>query len=197
MKKLFLAAVMAAALFACSDDSDSTTNSGGNNNNPENPQNPENPENPVTLATLNGTWKLTSFTSTQAFDLNNDGTSSADVISESGCYNNSKIIFGQNSHATFIIQLLDVGLAVVNNQNLNFTTACESGTSEDYFYTSTDTSVSFTINDGIENEPIVFTRSGNTLTATFPEILAIPYAGSVNDYDYHFYGGTIVFTKLQ
>lgn len=52
--------------------------------------------------TLTGTWKLTSWISSSPVDINNDGVTSTDLLTEFDCYNNETIVF--NADGTGISQ---------------------------------------------------------------------------------------------
>ena len=82
MKKIFLNLFILSGLLlatACSSDSDD------NDNNAE----------------LEGTWRLTAWNVGESYDLNNDGTSSSNLLDEIDCYNNETISFA-NGVATYM-----------------------------------------------------------------------------------------------
>ncbi|RZJ72072.1 MAG: DUF5004 domain-containing protein [Flavobacterium sp.] len=131
MKKFAFIALAAIMAVSCSDDDSS--NSG-----------------------LSGTWKLTSITTDQAVDANEDGTSSTDLIAETGCFDESNIIFKSGNNAELNINAYVGG------------TSCFE-ISSDATWTKDGNEVTFTFDnyDGTETE--VFTKSGNTLTLDSPD----------------------------
>jgi len=53
-----------------------------------------------TTANLEGTWKLTAFNTENAYDLNEDGTTSTSVMDETSCYQNETITFNADGTGT-------------------------------------------------------------------------------------------------
>ena len=175
MKKLFTLIAAAILTMSCGSDDDAQTN-----------------------ASVNGTWKLTAFELEEAVDFNDDGTASTDLIAETGCYNNSTIVFNDNNGiATFSIQELDIeiNLVVGTENTYEYTINCDPAMAEVATYTvnGNNVTVTFDYGDG-ETEDTVFVRSGNTLTVTIPEIVYVPEENS-GDVSYTFLGATLQFTK--
>jgi hypothetical protein len=81
-KMLMLAVAGCLSLTACSNDDD---NNGVNNN---------------TNADLTGTYRMTSWNAPMAVDLNGDGTTNTNVMTETNCYNNSMMTINQNGTYT-------------------------------------------------------------------------------------------------
>ncbi|MEZ4857604.1 MAG: hypothetical protein R2781_02215 [Flavobacteriaceae bacterium] len=49
---------------------------------------------------IEGTWKLTAFTTETGFDFNNDGTASTNLLAETNCYQNETLEFSSNGSGT-------------------------------------------------------------------------------------------------
>lgn len=156
MKKIaFFALAACATLASCSEDDSTAVN---NNTN----------------ASLVGTWKLTALNVTEAIDLNGDGTSSTNMVDETGCYDGSTIVFNADNTAVLTMEEADISIdenmAVVINCNM---LEPVSGT-----YVENGNNVDITI----DGETGTAVKSGNTLTLT-------EAAGTQQ------LGGTLVFTK--
>ena len=178
MKKLFVLAAMAFLTVSCSDDDNNSTGS----------------------TSIEGTWKLTTFDHNEEVDLNEDGTASADMISESGCYGNSNITFSADQVATINIEELEINLDLVvgTEDSYEYSLECVESTPEVATYSVSGNSVSVVstyIEDGVtETETIVLTRSGNTLTVSIPAFTDVPVEEN-GEISYSFVGATLVFTK--
>ena len=125
MKKLFLSllAVSTLILNSCSSDDD------GNSSN----------------VSLVGTWKLTAWNSTTAFDINNDGTASTNLLQEFDCYDNETIVFSANN------------TAIANSTSYaDITAEITAGTTDEYTYT-------IECIDEADFFPLTWTLNGNTL----------------------------------
>lgn len=143
MKKInsFMLAVAGCfALASCSSDD----NGGGNPN-----------------ATVAGTYNMTSWNSPNAIDFDNDGTSSANMMDESTCYDNSKMVLHQDGTYTMAYNFIGItgttaSCAPVENTsgtwvrsgNTITTTSMVNGV-------ATDTDYSFAVGSG---------TNGNTMT---------------------------------
>ena len=113
--------------------------------------------------TLSGTWKLTAFNTTTAYDWNNDGAGSINILDEVDCLENETFVFGSNntvvSNNTSFLDL-EIELVVGTTDEFTFFVDCE----EDIFsfsltYTRDGNSVVF--ND--EGDLLEGTISGNTI----------------------------------
>lgn len=82
--------------------------------------------NEVILPPIVGTWVISEFNLVNdAFDLNEDGIESNEIISESGCYQGEKIIFNLDGTAS-ITYTTDLGLVIINSNNVeSFSYMCE------------------------------------------------------------------------
>lgn len=168
MKKLALIALAAFAIGCSDDDSNSTAN---------------------VNASVDGTWKLTAFTLDEPVDFNGDNAASTNLITESGCYNNSTIVFVSGTNATINLQELDVTL-ISTELGSSLAIDCIDSTPMVSTYSVTDNSVVF---DG-ETEQ-AFVRSGNTLSVHLPGVTGVPVEGTDGEITYDFVGATLVFTK--
>jgi hypothetical protein len=169
MKKIFLLAVSCFAILSCSSDDEGTSS-----------------------ASLVGTWKVTSFTTGVGVDFNNDGTASTNFLTESGCYDNSNLIFAANNVATANFQELDIILDIdfVNPENSIYEVDCLPATPVVGTWAQGGNSVTVTI----DGEPAVLTINGNTMTAVFDEFVDIEtYENGETVYSYT--SATMVFTK--
>lgn len=118
---------------------------------------------------INGTWKMTAFLSENAYDLNSDGTSSNNVIVETGCYDNELIIINSDGTST-----------VISNSYLDIILELVAGTTDQFEYVFNcvlenetlqldwildGTTVSFLDGNDVVAEA---TLSNNTLTFVLP-----------------------------
>lgn len=168
MKKLALIALAAFAIACSDDDNDSAVN---------------------VNASIDGTWKLTAFTLDEPVDFNGDNAATTNLITESGCYDNSTIVFVSGTNATLNLQELDITL-VSTELGTDLAVDCIDSVPMIYTYTVTDNSVMF---DGETAQ--AFTRSGNTLSVHLPAVTGVPVEGTDGEVTYDFVGGTLVFTK--
>lgn len=131
MKKVFLVAGLALMAVSCNDDD---SKSG---------------------AKLQGTWKVTSLTTSTPIDLNGDGTASTNLIAETGCYGNTTLVFGNSS--TVVLDAEEFGFDQTTGQ-----TTCTSSPAANGVYAVNGDLVSVVV----QGETTVLTRSGNTLSRT-------------------------------
>jgi hypothetical protein len=141
MKKLLMMACAAAALMSCSDD-----------------------DNENTAVGLSGTWKLTTFTTGFPVDYNNDGSATTNFKNETGCYNNTTLVFGTNNTAIATIEEpeIDYELVAGTEDTYEFTVDCGTTTPQTGTYAESGNNVVITI----AGDPATFVKSGNTLTLT-------------------------------
>lgn len=147
-----------------------------------------------TETSIVGTWKLTSFNMNESFDLNNDGTASTSLISESGCYNNSNIVFNSNGIAYATIEELEINLDIVvgTENTMEYTIACLPGTSQGAAYIVEGNTVTV-VAPG--EDSLSLTKSGNTLSVSIPQMTSVPVEDTNGEVTYDFIGATLVFTK--
>lgn len=121
----------------------------------------EDQDDKITNASIEGTYKLTTFTLPAPVDYNNDGVATTDLIEESGCYDDSEITLSPNGSAVFNIQSLDIEY-IPEDENGNPATVveCYFEGPETANYTFSNTTVTFSV----AGESMSFTRSGNALT---------------------------------
>jgi len=169
MKKLFFAAALIGLTFAaCSDDDDQQTN-----------------------VSVEGNWKLTGFTLDEPVDFNQDGTATANLIGETGCYTNSGIVFSGTGQAVVSLEGLDVEL-IVEGGTETINIDCLPPDVAIGPYTVTENTVVLSGNAGEGDQDVVLTRSGNTLSVYFPEIQDVPVEGGG---EAEVVGATLTFTK--
>jgi len=151
MKKIFALLAAFILCISCSSDDDSDQDGGDIN--------------------LIGTWLLTSFTTETAFDLDNDGDSSNDLLIETGCLQNETLVFAIDNTATaFSTTFLDifVNIAIGDDGSEEFVQIvnCE----EDNFVTQLTWSINgntVTISDGEETFNAII--DGDELSFVLPE----------------------------
>ncbi len=119
-------------------------------------------------AMIVGTWKLTSWSSENPYDLNNDGTQSENLLDEMDCYTNELLIFNEDGTATSESNSyaeISVELVVGTENDYDFTIECideidiTNGSWEE-----SDNTVTFT-SDGQE---IIMTLFDDELSFVFP-----------------------------
>jgi hypothetical protein len=141
------------------------------------------------LASIEGTWKLTSYTLENSYDINQDGMSSNDIISETdGCFLEDTWVFNSD-HTGRTTQSSILTLALTTPGN--FSVTCNRNTNAMAFTWSLNSITNEVIIDfGPSGYRCVL--SGNKLTYTRPEIGIVPFVtGNQNASDIE----TVVFTK--
>lgn len=133
MKKLVTLILVAAIFVSCSSDDDD----GG--------------------VAIEGTWKMTAFTTQNAYDLNGDGIISNDVMGQTNCFQNETLVFNANgTGADMSTSRLDIELELV------------AGTTDEYEYTieciSENTTTAFTWTQN--GDTVIVTQADATLTGT-------------------------------
>ena len=135
MKKIVFTLLIASMLFSCKKDDDGNTE-----------------------ISLDGTWRLTAFTTENAYDLNEDGTSSNDVIAETGCYQNETLVFNSDNTGTATTRsFADISLELVT------------GSTTEYEY-------SVECIQETDDTAITWTQTGNTVVVSG---LGVAYTGTV------------------
>lgn len=160
MKKFAFIALAAIMAVSCSDD-DSSNNS--------------------STSGVSGTWKLTSVTTYEAVDVNEDGTSSRNLIAETGCFEGSTIKFNSGNNA-------DVTL----NFYVGSTTCAEASTVAEYNVDGNEVTLKYTYEGEVDTE--VYTKSGNTLTFDSPDFYEAEVTVGGNT-QYVTVGAVLVYTK--
>ncbi len=126
MKKVLSLLAIALVLISCSGDDDNKSSN----------------------VAVEGTWKMTVFSGETAVDLDMDGDSSNNLITETGCYQNETFVFNAD------------GTGAINSSSyLDITLEIVAGSTDDYEYT---------IDCVQENDSSVMTwiQSGNSVTVT-------------------------------
>ncbi len=122
MKKILLVVLLAVTAFACGTDDDASSD-----------------------VSVSGTWNLTYFGGETPVDFNGDGTASANIITETGCYAGSNIVF------------MSEGTAIVNNTTYaDIAVVVESGN-------ETNASYDVTCESDPEAIPATWTKNGTTI----------------------------------
>ena len=164
MKKIFTLGLISLLSLSCSKDDESSTT---------------------------GTYVLTSITTDDALDFNNDGNNSKNFISESGCPSDSKIILSDNGSLIFQIQIAEINLNNPGASTNSYTSNCIEPSAFPGTWTEAGPNLIFTI----ENSPEQFIKNGNTISyygSDFIEYLVnTDFAPQVNST-----GATLVFTKI-
>jgi hypothetical protein len=144
MKKFFLG--FAAMLFLVACESNSTNN--GNNN-----------------AAIAGDYVLTALSSDVAVDLNSDGSSSMDLMSETTCFDAMTISFGINGDFTSTIA--EVGFD--QNNVLTCSTSVQSGT---YSYANNLLTITVNVNGGTatDSQAVVLTPTNLSFSVTDADV---------------------------
>ena len=114
----------------------------------------------IQTASIEGTYKLTTFTLPAPVDYNNDGVATTNLIEETGCYDDSEITLSANGNAVFNIQSVEIDY-IPEDENGNPATVveCYSEGPETSNYTFSNTTVTFSL----AGESMSFTRTGNSL----------------------------------
>ncbi|MBR9915261.1 MAG: hypothetical protein GYB32_10625 [Algicola sp.] len=118
---------------------------------------------------LEGTWLLTAWLIDEAYDLNNDGTESFNLLDEMDCYNNETIVF--NSDGTAVVTStsyaeIDVSIEVGTTDSFDYIVNCIQETEvSNVAWTQNNNTV--TISDG--SSDLEWTLSGNQLSIFVPE----------------------------
>jgi hypothetical protein len=170
MKKIILMALAISSLLSCSNSDDDNSS-----------------------VAIDGTWKLTAFSTQDPCDFNNDGVATTNFMNETGCYNNSKIVFTGSNTATAAIQevLIDMTVTVGTTNGYTVVVDCEANPIPENVPWSQNGNI---VTIGASPDNLDFTLSGNTLSATIPNFTQIQtYQNGTIITD--FTGATLVFTK--
>lgn len=122
---------------------------------------------------LEGTWQMTLFDVGEAYDLNDDGTASSDVIAETGCYQNETLEF--NSDGTGVSTNrssadVEVTLVTGTTDEVMYTVTCiDDLLIQDFTWGLTGSTALITI----DNFFITASLDGDTLTFTIPSGFSI------------------------
>ena len=164
MKKLAFIAIAAVAFASCSDDDSNDNNA----------------------AALAGEWKLTAATMGEAYDINNDGVASTNLMTQTSCFNNSALVLTATGQAVVALEDMNVGFST--GPSTNFTIDCVSPDVLTGTFSINDNRV--IISNGVDGYE--FTRNGNTMTLHFDGYYGVPgQSGS----PIYFTDADFVFTK--
>ncbi len=151
MKRLILSvlAVSVMAFSSCSSDDDNITSPTGS---------------------LEGTWKLTAWNTSTAYDINNDGTASQNLLQELNCYNNETILFNANNigvATSTSYAEIEVEITAGTTDEYTFISECIDE-NETFPFTYSLSGNNLTIDAG-DGEVVVATLTGNTFSYVIPE----------------------------
>ena len=119
-------------------------------------------------ASIEGTWKLSSWSAEEAVDLNNDGVAHLNLLDEMNCYANETIVFTSNTATYNGTSYADItfDLETGSSNQYNYTINCiEENSSQQGTYVKNGNTVVITF----EGDNTVATVSGNQLTFLVPE----------------------------
>lgn len=174
MKRFLLLFTIISCLVSCSSDDDGAADPGDS---------------------LTGTWKLTAWNTQTAFDINNDGTASTNILDEINCLDNETITFNINNTAVVNnTSALDIEVFVDPDSSNGFVFEVDCESISDIINLSWDKNGNQVIllEEGFEDEPIVANLDGTTLTIIINDALEV--YGS--DFDVEFTEDfVIVYTK--
>jgi hypothetical protein len=179
MKKIAFIALTAFLMLSCSEDEETNTIQVNN------------------VVSIEGNWKLTGYTTDGETDFNNDGTPTTNLITESGCYSNSKLEFNGDNTALFSMDTAVTDLSFVEGEDgaegsYQYSVECSTeAATENATYTADANSVVLTLASG---EAVTFVKSGNTLTAYMPNKVEVKTEtdGAITS---SVVGVTLVYTK--
>lgn len=137
MKKVLFTALVAFAIASCSDDDNKTSDTG-----------------------LAGTWKLSSIVVPTAIDLNGDGKKTNDLVKESGCMDESNILFPTDTTKQAIVKMQN--LEITTGADGKNTATCSAPETTNSTYTATEDKVKLTF----DGELVTFTKTGKILSST-------------------------------
>jgi hypothetical protein len=130
-------------------------------------------------STIAGSWKITSFSFSNNYDLNNDGVALSNVLEETGCNEGDRLLFnadgsGEIQSDAFLLNISADDLIIEEDDGTItaieiYGTECEEDDFNVYEITFTWTQDGNTITTTTAfNETIIYTLSGNTLTNFIP-----------------------------
>lgn len=124
-----------------------------------------------TSSSIDGTYKITSFTTYDPIDGNNDGNATRNYIDETGCYDNSTIILKPDNTALVRFQSAELELNQVAGTNqYQYTSTCNNAYSIDATWTKIDNDITITIEGKTED----FIISDNKLYYSLTDIVEYP-----------------------
>lgn len=122
---------------------------------------------------LVGTWRMTSFSTENAYNLNGDGTANTDVIVETGCYQNETIEFiADNTGVSRSTSFLDIEtiITVGTTNEVEYNIDCVAEIFNSNFTWSQNGSAVSITDTGVT---ITGTLIGSTITLVIPEGFSI------------------------
>jgi len=152
MKKIFTLGLISLLSLSCSKDDESTTT---------------------------GTYILTSITTEDALDFNNDGVFSRNYLSETNCSSNSKVILSENGAMIIQLQIANANLNNPGGTDNTYTIDCSEPSAFNGTWVEAGPNLLLTI----ENESETFIKNGNSISY---------YSADIIEYLENFGGSTIV-----
>jgi len=122
-----------------------------------------------TDVTVVGTWKMTAWNVNEAQDLNEDGTSSTNLLDEMDCYNNETVVF--NADFTGIAMStsyadIELNLVIGTTNEFDYSITCVPEIENTDLTWAQSGNIVATTSTGITNN---FTLNGNELSFLIPE----------------------------
>lgn len=176
MKKIFLLGCLFVILVSCSSDDSVPLNETDN---------------------LLGLWRLTEWNTETAFDINEDGTASTNLLNEIDCLNNETITFNASNTAfvdTTSSLDIEVYLETGTTNSFEFDVDCDFETDSFVLNWNRTENQILLIEEGFEDEPLIAVIDGNTLTFTLTDALVVYDDNFEVEFTEDF---TIVYTKQE
>ena len=164
MKKIVILGLFSFLLLSCSKDDESSTP---------------------------GTYVLTSITTDDAVDFNNDGNNTKNFIAETGCPSDSKVILSDNGSFIYQIQIAEINLNNNGGTTNSYSVDCVAPSAFPGTWTEIGPNLLLTV----ENQSEQFIKNGNTISfygSDFIEYLD----NTTGTTQIKSIGATLVFTKI-
>src|SRR5690606_23234343 len=111
-------------------------------------------------ASIEGIWELRSLSVESAFDFNDDGTSSTDLIDEVPCYDDDYLEFNADGSVQIVNAFTQISIDVISDTEYEYVYQCLTGLNIGSIWTQDGNSV--TVENG--SNDLVGTIDGNELT---------------------------------
>ncbi|GGW67044.1 lipocalin-like protein [Winogradskyella epiphytica] len=121
------------------------------------------------MTELHGTWSVVSLSIETAFDLNNDGVASRNLVEETPCYNGDYVNFNSDGDVRVVTALTDISVNVNSSTDYNYTYECLPGIDQESTWTRNENVVTITM----LGYTLSGTISGNTMTVVIPNFFQI------------------------
>ena len=124
--------------------------------------------------TLTGTWLMTSFNVGTPYDLNGDGTASADLLEETACYENETLEFREDNSGESVSRSyadIEVTLVIGTTNEVTYAVSCVSEMfTQDFIWSRNGNTVTITIGGASFNANV---NNNNKLSFTIPQGFSI------------------------